>query len=533
MDILIPQTETETLNRVLNRFETVRRYRLNFEPIWLQSYRNYINFRKKEAEGKANVFIPLTYYIVETLTAHILSLYSVRPLVLIHPREPQDEINARILTELINYQLQRIEFNSIIENIVKSASLYGTGVAKIFWEKREVVKSINPILPPVVLEDYDAPVIEPIDIFDFYIDWYATDLQNASYIIHRTYEDLEKLQAMQEAGIYMNVEKLKEGERMVRTDDFKTEKYALRQTQEQTTYTDKYTTKIELLEYWEKNRVITVANRRVVLRDIDNPFIHNKFPFAMVRFNSIPNEFYGRGDAEIISKIQEIINDLTNQRLDNVNLMINKMFKVNRGAGIVPEQLKSRPGGIIWANDINAIQEIQFTDTTGGVFADVFLMFKQLIDEVTGVTDLMRGTLRRRETATAIAVMQKMSGARLALRIQEINDFIREIANQLWQLSLQFLTKPQIISIVGVEGTKFQEVSVTNITGRFDFSVSVATEPLGTIEERIQKLITAIQSLQGSGLNILPLVEQLLRDMKIERLDEVLKKVEPPETKST
>ncbi|MDO1767767.1 hypothetical protein Q2354_28065, partial [Escherichia coli] len=43
---------------------------------------------------------------------------------------------------------------------------------------------------------------------------------------------------------------------------------------------DKHKNQVEILEYWEQDRLIVIANRSVVLRDTPNPFNHKQIPFV-------------------------------------------------------------------------------------------------------------------------------------------------------------------------------------------------------------------------------------------------------------
>ena len=77
---------------------------------------------------------------------------------------------------------------------------------------------------------------------------------------------------------------------------------------------------VELLEYWEDDRVVTIANRAVIIREAKNPFYHGKKPFVHIINNVVPHEFYGLGEVEPLERLQHELNAKRNQRLDAVNL---------------------------------------------------------------------------------------------------------------------------------------------------------------------------------------------------------------------
>src|SRR5207245_5910784 len=59
--------------------------------------------------------------------------------------------------------------------------------------------------------------------------------------------------------------------------------------------------KFEILEYWTNDRLVTVLNRKRVIRNISNPYMF--IPFISVNYTDVNDKFYGKGIAEIIGEI--------------------------------------------------------------------------------------------------------------------------------------------------------------------------------------------------------------------------------------
>ena len=70
-------------------------------------------------------------------------------------------------------------------------------------------------------------------------------------------------------------------------------------------------------------------------------------PIVDVKCVPVPREFFGIGVPEVLEDDQEYIDILRSQRLDNLDLILNKMFKVRIGSDTDPDMIYSAPGGII------------------------------------------------------------------------------------------------------------------------------------------------------------------------------------------
>ena len=97
---------------------------------------------------------------------------------------------------------------------------------------------------------------------------------------------------------------------------------------------------VEVLEYWTKDRVITVANRSTVIEDTENYFKSkarkngNRFPKGLYPFCSLRDYtdaslFYAKGEVDFIADQQELLNDLTNQNIDSITFSLNQMYTLD------------------------------------------------------------------------------------------------------------------------------------------------------------------------------------------------------------
>lgn len=542
--------ESQVLNKVItdyNEAEQARRTREGKWQTWYKLYRSYAE-KRDTGDRRANLFIPYVYSIVETVVPRLIAaVFSSRPYIGILPVKEEAIENAKDMENLIDYQLtQKIGIIGVATSWFKEALIYGTSILKVGWEYEEAevwvdeplmeifgfpigsrrVKKVQPVK--------DDPLVEHIDLWDFYIDPRAKDIDEADYCIHKVFRDISYLKRMEEQGIYKNIDEVvkvsKEGagswyEEGVGTTAFETgmnTRLGLIGMQS----IDKPSNKIEVLEYWTDDRVIAVANRSVVIRNDENPYHHRKKPFVRLVDVLVPHEFYGIGEIEPIEDLQYELNSLRNQRMDNINILINRMWKVIRGADIDVRQLISRPGGIIEVDDMNDVQELQMTDLSGNAIENVIEMVRRDMDNADGVYDYARGeTTDRRETATTASLLSRAANERFNLKVKLIEDLgMRRLGMLLTQLNQQYIDTEKAIRILGQDGMTFYSLSPENIRGQFDIMpLGSSVDPITNKENKLQSYINLYTILKDSPyVNHPELIKKILEAADIKDLNKFI-----------
>lgn len=533
--VLEPETQM-----VIDKFNVAQQFRRPLETNWNAYYKQYrgITVQKYWSDTgvkRSSLHIPATFKAVETLLPRIMNtLFAVNPPFDVRPREESDKRQSEIIKELIRYQFDQSNVYSKFADFVKQALIYGTSIAKVIWRKDEgegvglasiYEEAINPVTGllernevgqemarvPKIL--FDNPDFEVVDLFDFFIDPDATEI-GQSWEIHRTIKTFDELKALERQGIYENIDKLKETQTSEK--DSKSERrgaIGLSEPQD-----IKGITKIEILEYWgdwkDKDSVITIANRSVSIRPKDkqrNPYYHSKHPFIHIICFPIPKEFYGMGICEVINSMQEELDDTRNQRLDNVTLILNRMWTYNKDSGINPHRLKSAPGRLIPRGaDPEDITPLITPDVTESAYMEEKLI-KDDIEEATGATRSIMPSADVKSvhrTAAGLAMMQSAAGERLKLIIGLIEEQgMKKLIEMYYQLDLQFIDKEMVIRIVGEEGNEFIKVSPEDIRGNFDFKPAGSSEVVNKEIELNQ--LTAFLNMAAPVLG--PAVYKLLR----------------------
>ena len=323
-------TKSETAKQlVIYRKNLAADYRkANYEDNWIDYNRLYRS--KLEDEDTyphmARLFIPYTFSSIETIIPRMVeAIFSAEPVIAVKPHDRQDMDRAKILEQLLNYQVNRMDFFQTFINLVKSCLIYGTCIAKVDWRKEYKTKSNIEVINddmglPIYNDDgapqynkkknkylfYDDPYIYPVDIFKFFIDPKALSLKDAEYAVLVTETTMDRLKDMQDQGIYKNVSQVEDVRGSITFDSGK-ERFET--VDKRSPYADSSTNfksnRVTIYEYWEQGRVITLAEEKVVLRDEENPYWHCRMPFISGRICAVENEFYGMGIPEMIKGLQD------------------------------------------------------------------------------------------------------------------------------------------------------------------------------------------------------------------------------------
>jgi len=514
--------DTGIANHVVQLYFTSRDWRQDNVDRWDGYYKNYRFYRDAEEHVmRSNIYVPYTFAIVESVVPKMLNtIFSSSPVISVIAREGGDTDLAFILERYLDYAFseESLEFFAAMEDFFKEACIYGTSFMKILPRFTGTVPELDYI---------DA---DPVDLYKIFPDPRARSLRKAEWIIHRDWIEYDRLKEMTQQGIYQkSVLKDLEGkfESQLDIEEYKRQRLEQVDRGEGRGFdTDRKT--IEVLEYWDRNEIISIAGREVVLKREPNPF-RGLIPFVMTRYTSVPHEFYGIGVPEMSQSLQEELNDLRNQRMDNVNIIINRMFIANKYSDIDFDTLVSYPGNVILAGDVNDVKPLDTRDVTRSCYMEEERLITD-IQNVTGEWEYGRGQPpERRETATGIIRLQQAANVRFDSIIKRIEfGTMRALAKLFIWYAYHFLPPHRLMAIVGEKdfvekkGMRFYELSPYEVLRHYHF------QPMGSStsavkELRAQQMINLFGLFKGDEMiNQAELRRMLMQSLDIKNIDKLL-----------
>lgn len=475
------------LTLVLDRFSDASTARAPYETDWLRAYQMYRSFKEdlpEEDEDLSNLFIPKTFADIESITPRIvMASISTKPWVTIMPREKDDVKRADMFSRLVQAQYDRQDMFLKMVDFYKQALIYGTSPGIIGWRERKrvarqrtyrdrIIAGVNATqrfgMPQISsiekrqIVDWDDPWFEPLDIWDFFPDPDGRKIRDMVYIIWREWSSVAD---MERAGVYDNIGAVKDSLNAAQPnrphDDRLTSigKGSILST-------NRRTKPVELLHMWQDDRVITVANKTVVCRDLsgDNyPYFHGRKPFVAIVDTPVPNEFWGIGTALATADLQEELNTRRNQRLDAATMNVYRMFVASRNAGINVKDLTWRPGGVVWVDDMTdvnkVIRPIDMPPVDRSAYEEESAIHRDM-EQTNAVSDFLRGTLAdSTKTATEIQAATLGANARVDMKVRMMAELgIKGITWHFIELDKQFITQERVVRLIGEEGADWSKV---------------------------------------------------------------------------
>lgn len=482
------EKNTKAKALVNDRFKLAKSFReTDQEQIWRRSYNNWRGVMDPGIyPWRSKLFIPWSFTVVETIIPKVFARDPKWRAVSRSPDFPED--GPAVVQDLLNYQWNRIGMRGKMYDYIKDSLMYSKSFAKVTWNyKTKTTK----IMEPVVGEDdkitfeqvektdveHDDPNVEIVDPFDIYVDPEATSLADAEYIIHRK---TVPLKVLKDNPNYHNVEMISQPNiKGVQNSNY-VQDYLKDETRfkNNTQRGDNYKELVEILEYWERDRLVVIANRTVVLRDSPNPYSHKQLPFVALDDYRDPHKFYGQSELSVIDPLQREINSIRNQRRDYDNLALNPVIRMIPGVLRNPNSAVMAPGNVWMVSDLNSMDVFQLPQLQG-VAADIEAQTAQDIKMSVAIDEIGIGLLPEagnRRSATEVVTAQSMAGKRFAIKIALLEEAVKEIGQLVFALNQQFLDQERMIQIVGEDGAnEWVKLDPNDIRGEYFIDIETGS----------------------------------------------------------
>lgn len=545
-----PEELQTLLGFVKDRKELAEKVQKAYRDRWDEYYGLYRNYRRlkgaiqaaerdrdrggilldAQRQWGAELFIPYCFTTVETIVPRVLS---TDPKMLVLPRNEAAQSAAQRVQDLINNQQKDISYDLKLQAVARSGLKFGLGVQKVGWKrqvrrvrqnkKRLILPGYQTVESEVVL--FDGPTVEDVDIRDFFWDPAGKDIETCEWVIHRVWRSQDYVQKRVESGDWFPID-LERVAGMASHDRFTMDEPRMRAAGIDNQASDHKAKLHEVWEYHDRDRIITVLDKQLVVQNDVSPYFHRDLPFQIFRPTLAEHEFVGIGEIEPIAHLQSEINALRSQRRDNATLVLQKAFLYAEGF-VDPDDLKIGPGkGIpIKGTDINAvIKPLEFPDIPASSYRESEEI-QQDFERTTGVNDSLAGGggggTAGTDTATGIQLVQAAANVRIALKTKNMEtETIQEAGRQFLELDRQHILKPVPIRVTDPSqdsGFRFVEVTPEDLGSDLDGPIPDAgsTTP-DNPPERKNSALTLYQALQPNmSIDQQRLAVYLLREFEV------------------
>lgn len=460
-------------NLIAKEFIPWQAWRQPWETLWNECYKLYLNIVEMiKTPSRARIFVPAVFKVVEAALPKLMSLvFGAEEFFDVLPDNHSQQTIADVIKALLNFQLKQTDFFMKFMSFTKQLIMYGTSYFYVYWKvtrrwvwKRTAIRGPKTIMGFTVQKNailgwkeekvYEAverrPEVEVLDVLDVYPDPEARDEHDSKAIWVRSWMDIDEVRELG-AGSYPifdaeNVKKIEMG-------SINTLQEARQVRNSSRGLSTAYIAKnqVEVLTRWglcdldgdgiREETMIVIANRKWLLKAISNPFHHQKRPILRATLFPVPMEWYGIGLIEPIIPLQHELNTIRRQRLDNVNISINRMWKVNVYADIDLETLVSSPNGIILTDDMAALEMLPAADVTANAYNEATLIQNDIDSASTPQTlqgSPQTGSLGRTAKGAQLITGQALEKFGMAVKMLE-ETTLKDLLRMVFELDLQFL----------------------------------------------------------------------------------------------
>lgn len=360
----------KAVKEVVRRWENWKKVREPKEVIWddcVKHYLTYIDEAKfKKWPWRCKVSRPVSQEIVDTVASAIKAaafpdneeFFNIEGL---------DDIGMKYADTVKTY-LQKVLFKMrYVQNLfpfIKQLCIIGNSTAALFWRREETVRNRwqDGVVIPSRQMLWDSTKLETHDMFDVVFEPRSPLYSQETQRIRRKVINKDELK--ERKNIYSNLKDIGEGNAPIEQSD------SVRSVRRQIFgINDSLIDKKDDVELLISNgdinidgkiytdQFVVVANRKVLLMFVPNPYWCGS-PHIFSNYTDSHNELLGRGPLEPIRGLQKLIDTFSCQKADIANLIINGFWAYKDDGIIDPENLISRPFGMIPMEDVNNIKSL-------------------------------------------------------------------------------------------------------------------------------------------------------------------------------
>jgi hypothetical protein len=518
-------------------------WRRAYELLWWQIYVAYMSGNvASRTPTRSKVFIPLVFQIIEIATPKLITFTSGNDnLFDVVANDVSEEQVAENVHRLLADQFDQNEFDDKYETFLKQLLMYGTSYFWVDWEVKwqwkvsrtpKVMKfvddnGVNQEKTEYVTEKrYEIagrrPKLSVLDVLDVFPAQDRAEVGDQPSVMIRKFMDRDEFERICEgpqpyfgnkdmalaSGTSMKFQETRQWRKTARG--------------EISTVKSKDIELIEVWGYWDLDGdgkdepcQVIIANRQVVVRAVANPFDHQEVPLVKVNFCKVPLEWYGIGLIEPVLSLQNEANLIRRQRLDNVNLLINQMYKVlATDTSIDIEKVVSSPSGVVLVDDMNNLQPITRGDVANSAYTDAQAVQQDIFNatvpaSLTGNIDDMQANGKSVGIGVAkVAIGQAMEKFATAAKAIE-NKGIKHVLRLFYMLDLQYLTNSEVIR--AFYGHLFPEPAIVTpamirTAAGVNFQMTVLSEMVGR-DQKVNQMTSyftlAQNQLEASSIDVI------------------------------
>ena len=469
--------------------------------------------------GQSDVYVPMARKVIETHVSHAATqIFPTNQLFFIEGVGPEQQMAIQLkmqIAALIEHDLEQAKVKQWMPLFLRQGFTKGCSVVKNHWKINRSTnyrkKAVEGFLgertftvEPTTVKLYEGPTFDVVDLYRWYIHPITSkSIDDARIIFEDLDVDWSHLKGMERAGVYSNVDKIKdlaERGQTIETSNRNQRVEVDGYTVENQIKEDRY----RLTEIWAKFdlygtgetipcKIVAVGDTILEVRQ--NPFFNQRAPYRAWRCTDRIDNFYGQGILENIESLQYVFNAMINQGVDNANWQMNPLIVVNKAQlASNPADLSIAPRAFVytWADPSQSIH-FERPPETYNISFNVANLISGMLQDVGGAPPIMQGKMGSRgTTATEASILQQGAGAFTNVVASKIEaEVLSPMLKDWYMLEQQFRSEETYVKVTGAPPIP---VVPQDLVGDYMFNWHVSTEA----QQRMMMLQQGIQPGQGT-----------------------------------
>ena len=308
------------------------------------------------------------------------------PCFLLRPSPGTTEQIIQAKTAIFTFQLKAMRFEEEVERGLEQMALLGTAIWKWgYTEYQKTEKKYKRYADKQTITDGEETVeIDTPESDDFEIEFYKKtvshpwlkmcdirtvlvdpgcrvgDIRAAKWVVYRDYTSYQDLERLRDLEGYNIPDETTLRQMFAQATSPKPDNISMTipegmmgylqhsKPRSYKTSADPNRAPLEILEYWDNEKVIVVLDyngHSILIRNEANPF--GRIPFYSANWRNIPDSFYGQGLGLLIGSEQIVEQGVTNLALDLLAYCLQPVALRKKGVNTLTQNTRWEQGGII------------------------------------------------------------------------------------------------------------------------------------------------------------------------------------------
>lgn len=515
------QDHDEIVKSVLDRFNDSWNYASkSYHLTWENSWKLYRNQRvKRTHKGTVDTFVPMTFSLIETMTA---ALGNGRPAFDYVPEYKSQQGNTDVLSAMVTNYWQKDGWDNKVLSGIRQMLITGNAPLFIYW-------------------DIDRPRMVHFSIRDFIMDPTSTGPENWKYAGRRYLTCLDDLKSYEVVDPttgetiprFSNLDNIEsKGVDGGEPTDKQNKELFLGSTLEKPSEKQ-----VEVIEIWDHDRVRSIANRSVLIEDMENPGkvqarLNGKkddkgyIPFILLRDYIDESLPYAMGEVEPITPQQELLNDLTNQFIEANLFTLYPMGELDPSLASWIDRVQAAPGRVFPFKP-GSLKYMQPPIIPAQIFNER-MNIKQEIRETTAIDQTAKGvTSATAQTATEIKAQLGQASQRIEIKARSLEkDGFYQMGKLLFCMIKLYVDRPKWVRVSKETGVEFAMYDPTEFFGNYDpvvqLDISRQADKLKTQESSLKAYQILIQDPMNNIEEVKKRLLPKMFDLDIEDITAIL-----------